>query len=648
MTENAGDLHALLIGIDHYPTSPLSGCVNDVDAIATWLVDRAKLAPARITRLVSAAGPWNESSPTLANIRAALEALAKVERDARVFIYYSGHGLQEIRESEARLAREALVPVDAWPAGGGHRQLLWDHEVNALLGVIGQKAHLTCVLDCCHSAGATRSPPFGENAVLADSAVRRVVEVPGTDAPTSQPSIAARGDWAEVVACEASELAREACVGAAGGRNGLFTRALLEALREIPIEDTHTVLWAEIWYSMLDRLRAWNPQQHPRQLGAWARPVLGGPSGNGDLGLRVTQPTATAYVVHAGTFAGIARGTELAVYDREPAVFPSVGSDEDVRARQGMIRVTEARGATSDAIAIGGPSFKLPDAARARVIVESPLHRFVVRFDAADEDVTSAVRNTADRMRAANLDEPGDVWCARRDGALVFGDGCYTSIAPGDARTLVAPASIAGAEIGAALEHLRRYCEPVRMARRCRDLPNALSLEVLDCTDVAVVPEAALQDPPLPRARTGDGIPEIREDQRFCVRIANASRVDLEVVGLVCCTSDGQVEFWGEGAVPALGRATFWHKGNNGRPFVAWLPEGRARVVERLIAIGTTVRGTTFAHLAHRKSLQAVIDHLRAGGARGARDVDAPQAPEPPERWTGVIQEVLFVAAPAG
>src|SRR4051812_50009341 len=37
--------------------------------------------------------------------------------------------------------------------------------------------------------------------------------------------------------------------------------------------------------------------------------------------------------------------------------------------------------------------------------------------------------------------------------------------------------------IGAVLEHLRVYSEPVRMARRCRDLPNALSLEVLDCGD---------------------------------------------------------------------------------------------------------------------------------------------------------------------
>ncbi|HEY4596213.1 MAG TPA: caspase family protein, partial [Thermoanaerobaculia bacterium] len=44
---------AVLIGIDDYPKSPLSGCVNDIDQIERILLDRLKVPAERITRFAA-------------------------------------------------------------------------------------------------------------------------------------------------------------------------------------------------------------------------------------------------------------------------------------------------------------------------------------------------------------------------------------------------------------------------------------------------------------------------------------------------------------------------------------------------------------------------------------------------------------------
>jgi hypothetical protein len=651
----ADGLHALLIGIDDYPASPLSGCVNDVLAVHDWLVARAKLPEERITRLIAGSGrAATDRPPTLANIRDGLAALAQLGEGCRAFIYYAGHGTQQVRDTpSARLSREALVPVDAWPQDGRPARLLWDAELNTLLRAIAQsRAHVTCVLDCCHSAGAFRAPPSFGAATVLDAGASRSVDVPGQDEPPADAAhgprgliaAAAPGGWAQVVACEASELAREAGVGDAGERYGLLTRALLQALRAVPEHRAHEVLWSEIWYGIVDRVTGWNPRQHPRQAEAWSRPVLGGPPATGDVGIRITRGTATEYVVHAGTIAGIAEGSELAVYPADPAAFPPIGSPADLAARRGVVQVTAARRATSDARAVGA-SFDPPTGARARVIGDAPTVRLAVRADPGDALVAGALAAAGDRMRAATATD-GDVWVARRDdGALVLGDDCYTSLAPGDPRTLLELPDPTAGELAAALEHYRRYCEPVRMARRCRDLSSALQIEVLDCSDLkrlaALAAAGALQDPDLPPVRsTTDPLPIVQDDQRFCVRVANTSTRELVVVGLLCCTSDGQVELFGEELVPALGRTTYWRDGQLGNPFVGWLPPGRARVYERLIAIGTTVAGTSFAALRLARGFEAA---LRSAGARAlTRGPGDDLPPRPPERWTGTICEIVF------
>lgn len=643
MAAAAEGLHALLIGIDHYPTRPLSGCVNDVLAVEAWLVEVAQLPRERITRLISGAG----TEPTCANIRAAFAALACAVRPGdRAFIYFSGHGAQELQvlAPKVRGAREAIVPLDAWPVGGGPRHLLWDCEMNRLLrALVDAKAHVTCVLDSCHSAGATRAPAPFEAGALDASEVRQAV-VDGRDevAPEGIAGFAASagsGGWAQIVACEASELAREANVGDRGERHGLLTRALLHALRDVTADRAHQIRWSEVWHEVLGRVGTWNPAQHPRLFEAWSRPILGGASRDSDIGVRISRDGDSAYRVHAGTYAGLDRGARLAVYDATPEVFPKLGSDNDLRARRGILEIIEAHGSTATAKPIGdGPV--LHPGSRGRVVRDAPAQRLVVLLDPASTNVAQVVSQSADRMRPAIADEPGDIWVVTRpDGSVRFGDDCYTSTDDASPRSLLQIAHPTEAELAAILDRLQLYRQPIKTARRCRGLDGELALELLDCSDLAKLSGDALQDPDLSLVPDTDGILQLQTGQKFCVRVKNHSSTELAVVSLLCCTSDGQVELWSEELVPARGRATFWQDGIHGKPFEAWIPKDRDAAIERIIAIGTTVAGTTFAHFELKGSFTRLLKEVARGGYNKDHDDDD----APPERWVGVIREMLIM-----
>ena len=94
MAQPDARFHAVLIGIDAYRSRPLHGCVNDVDAVQRLLIERAGVPADRVRRLASP-HPGARHDPsvpetpaTLANIRAALDALAAQVQDGdRVFIY---------------------------------------------------------------------------------------------------------------------------------------------------------------------------------------------------------------------------------------------------------------------------------------------------------------------------------------------------------------------------------------------------------------------------------------------------------------------------------------------------------------------------------------------------------------------------------
>lgn len=147
---------ALLVGINAYPTSPLRGCVNDVEDIHGLITSVGGYRPDDVRALCDAR----------ATTGAIKERLAWLQRDSKpgddVFFSYSGHGSQVrdrgVQDELADHMDEILCPVDLdWD-----QKLITDDDLGDWLRGFQPGVKLTLFLDCCHSGTGTRDlrPPM--------------------------------------------------------------------------------------------------------------------------------------------------------------------------------------------------------------------------------------------------------------------------------------------------------------------------------------------------------------------------------------------------------------------------------------------------------------------------------------------------------
>lgn len=167
-------LHALLVGVDHYPrrlgsigpTYPdLSGCVADVGRVERYLREIVGVADERIERRVSPLpldrerGSETPARPDYESLVAALERLGSTaRRGEQVLVYYAGHGGRVptvVPEVKGRAGLdECLVP---WNVADPAARYLRDVELAAWLERMERRGvFVTLILDCCHSGGAAR------------------------------------------------------------------------------------------------------------------------------------------------------------------------------------------------------------------------------------------------------------------------------------------------------------------------------------------------------------------------------------------------------------------------------------------------------------------------------------------------------------
>ena len=142
----AGRRRAVCIGIDDYPTAPLSGCVNDAtlwrDTLAGLGYDAKLITNGEASRL---------------GMLAALGELVGSSRPGDSLVFqYAGHGTQVDDVSGDEAADdgldEALVPFDYQDG-----QFLIDDDIGEVLDDLPDGVSLTCFLDCCHSGTGTRA-----------------------------------------------------------------------------------------------------------------------------------------------------------------------------------------------------------------------------------------------------------------------------------------------------------------------------------------------------------------------------------------------------------------------------------------------------------------------------------------------------------
>ena len=613
--------HLLLIGIDAYThTNPLAGCARDVDAVEAFLLARGT-PKAAITKLVSrpkgqTSTAIAEAPATLANLHDRLRSLATTApsgqpwaADDRLLVWYAGHGTQVLGRPDHQ-GREAIVPVDfgAQAAGDTTVGVLWDVELNAMLSAIARNVRLTVVLDCCNSAGATRSldrVATRNRGVVLTRAQEDALVVP---AAATRGLVASLADasFNVVAACQADQTAKEREFPPEG-RHGALTFSLLACWKEC--SDLETLTWGEIWPRVKINVASAVANQNPVFIGRLDAPVLGGAPLGFDTGITATR-AGDKWTLDVGSLGGAAVGAELALYGRtQPPRLPPVGSVEDGAARLGVVRVTVATRAHAEATWIPPVPATMPDVARARIVVAAADDQLRVRL---------RVRNSALRKRLA-----AERWMLLVGATEVEADVevrkigeryaiCDTMFGPeaDHPGPLAQVATTALDVLVDVLHQTRMWRRPQELARRANDLPGALRVHLVD--------EAGLV---IPVDATGRYAWRLTLGTRFSIEVTNTSARQLSV-GVMDCTMGGGVELLADALqIPAGASQTIWAGQQVGVCFEVGVDPDRSAGVDRLVVVGTSQPGVSFA------------SYVAAGLRRATRSM-LPAAPPSLGQWT--------------
>lgn len=158
-------VYALAVGITDYPSSPLSGCVDDADRMIQLLKNDPALDVAELTL-------FNDQATKTALVGAIRNHLGRAQAGEAAFFYFSGHGAREKASTAAwKGETDETLECLACHGAGGPPSLLADKELRCLLHEVAFGApgkakaappHILAVFDCCHSGDNTRAIAFEE------------------------------------------------------------------------------------------------------------------------------------------------------------------------------------------------------------------------------------------------------------------------------------------------------------------------------------------------------------------------------------------------------------------------------------------------------------------------------------------------------
>ena len=388
-----GKCHALLIGVDRYlhrsPGEQLAGCVNDVEAMRAFLVDRAGVARKNLRCLTSPPGP-GRTLASAANIRAAFAALladATLAARDHLVLFLAGHGVRLDRAvGAARNRHYGFIAADvaADLAGGSAAwiHVILDREIHALLrGLAARGVTITVIADTCHAGSAMRDDD--------DSLRERSLELPApADAPWAAilaaapaPAYAPAGhlgawpgdEFVVLAACHDHETAKEESTsmldadGAPRPRtHGVLTLALLTELARVPADQVAGLRWLDL----AERVQAAvarriavqrRSSQTPAVEGRSERPVFGGAWRPFAPGFTVRLGPDGALRLDGGTLHGLDPGAVIAIHP------PNTADLDDPATPGAPAVITDAQLLTSQAT-LHDPHHIVHDRARARLV----------------------------------------------------------------------------------------------------------------------------------------------------------------------------------------------------------------------------------------------------------------------------------------
>lgn len=202
---------ALVIGIDDYQTSPLSGCVNDAISVSSALETNGDGSPNFSVKTLTS----NEKNVDCRELNLAIEELFKGTAETALF-YFAGHGL-------INSAGEGYVVAQNGQPGA------WGLSLSEILAR-ANKAYpdiksSVIILDCCHAGGLGEVPSLG-----------------------SVGSVSVIGDGVTILtACHRSQTAAEF------NGHGLFTGILIDSLKGSAADICGRITPASV-YSHVDQI----------------------------------------------------------------------------------------------------------------------------------------------------------------------------------------------------------------------------------------------------------------------------------------------------------------------------------------------------------------------------------------------------------
>ena len=243
-------IYALMIGIDDYPNPipKLRGCINDIEAFASYLTERVAKDKGVAINLKTLK---NGEATREAVVAAFSGHLGKAKKGDVALFYYSGHGSQEQAPEEFWLLEpdhldETLVLFDSRSPGSWD---LADKEIAKLIGDVAAKGpHVAVILDCCHSGSGTRNFETVVRRAPTDTRRRPIesflVSVAEAEAASTSRGVKAKGasryaapEGRHVLfaACRDDEEAKEyANAGTHHGAFSYFLRAALKSAAGVP------------------------------------------------------------------------------------------------------------------------------------------------------------------------------------------------------------------------------------------------------------------------------------------------------------------------------------------------------------------------------------------------------------------------------
>lgn len=292
------NLYALLVGIDSYNSvnvSSLSGCVNDVTNMQTYLESRSDfeldlqiLTNNRATKYNIVNGIENH--------------LGKAGKDDVALFYFAGHGVLEetsipaFQHASVENRLQTFICYDSAPLQqkSGLFTCLADKELRYLIYKISQSnPHIVLICDCCHSGSISRyfrNPPPEKKArtISVDKVPERAWEgfiFHDRDGITQAAlhenlldEVIPEGEHIQFAACRDVELAWEH-TNNNEETNGLFTLSLLKILQEAGNGITYYDLKLRLTNFMRDwKVKNQSPQFYPCSLNPHIiyQPFLGG------------------------------------------------------------------------------------------------------------------------------------------------------------------------------------------------------------------------------------------------------------------------------------------------------------------------------------------------------------------------------------